>query len=402
MPTDVIITGFTKSQPLLLLSLSPLCTLKREGLIRDIHYVTWDSAEIDPYVAPLAKIPQVNLVRVPQQDVQGTGNQRGVVYQSSNLAAGLDLISGNNTVVLKTRPDFVLNVNFLRKKIESFEQWSAVPESSFATGLPAPALRNRIWLPWADANQFFFYADMAFMGRKGDLKKLVTELTPEEFELLGDPDCGWYAHSVRFAHIFASRYPIFARYMQDYRYFVNNVEYRSRQLSLLLSEGFFWHLAVAHAWILYSQFHVDAGAQGDIMFFANNHNQKTDWSNPATFRLSTPFESVRGWRESTKPQSTMLTMRRTYGRLMDDAWQQALFTNPPPDLPAEKLAAIVQNIAQYDDGRFETMEDLFFLKLEAFHRQHWLERSRSPDDIVQVAGAGGQHHQTVEAHRHAG
>jgi hypothetical protein len=66
--------------------------LKREGVLRSIVWVTWEAAEIDPWVAPLADMPDVSLVRVPQPAVQGTGNQRGVVYQIRNLQAALSQV----------------------------------------------------------------------------------------------------------------------------------------------------------------------------------------------------------------------------------------------------------------------------------------------------------------------
>ena len=53
-PVDALVTGFTKSPELLDRSLAPLRRLKQENIIREIHCVTWDGAELDPYVAPLA------------------------------------------------------------------------------------------------------------------------------------------------------------------------------------------------------------------------------------------------------------------------------------------------------------------------------------------------------------
>jgi hypothetical protein len=401
-PTDAIVTGFVKSPALLALSLAPLRTLKQEGVLRDIHYVTWDSAEIDAHVAPLADMSDVNLVRAPQPQAEGTGNQRGVIYQVANLDAALGLVAGDDTVVLKSRPDFIIDTDFLRRKITSFDTWSAIPRERIGAQLPKPALHNKIWIPWADASQPFFYEDAAFMGRKRDLKKLLTALTPRDLEVLGDPDCGWFAHVVRYARVFASRYPIFAQYLEEFPYFVNDLDYRCTQIGTMLGDGFFWHLLIAHAWILHTQFHVDVGEQGDILFFANNTNKNADWSKPETLRLAMPYEQSQQWRETTKPGSMTQTLRRTYSRLMDDAWQDAVFTNTPPDFSREKLAAVLQNIANYRDGRMEGMEEMFYMRLEAFHRERWLERRGSPDHIAQIAGAGGEHHQPVEAHRHAG
>jgi hypothetical protein len=40
-PVDALVTGFTKSPELLARSLDSLRRLKQEGIIRDIHCVTW-------------------------------------------------------------------------------------------------------------------------------------------------------------------------------------------------------------------------------------------------------------------------------------------------------------------------------------------------------------------------
>ena len=85
----------------------------------------------------------------------------------------------------------------------------------------------------------------------------------------------------RSPRIFAPAYRLFANYLRNYRYFINDFDYRLQLVPHLLNDGFFWHVLVAHAWILHSQFHVDAGRQGDIVFYANNVNQNADWSKPS-------------------------------------------------------------------------------------------------------------------------
>lgn len=65
-PVDALVTGFTKSPDLLARSLAPLRRLKHEGIIRNIHCVTWDSPELDVCVAPLNEVHEVQLTRMPQ------------------------------------------------------------------------------------------------------------------------------------------------------------------------------------------------------------------------------------------------------------------------------------------------------------------------------------------------
>jgi len=155
--TDVLITGFVKSPALALQSLKPLTELQREGVIRDIHYVTWDSPELDPWLAPVAAVPGVQLTCVPQPDAKGTPAQRGVVYQVENLKAALAQLADEDGLVFKTRLDFVADTDFLRRKITGFETHCAPVSRTAPNGvvMPAPLQGNRIWIPWADSNHPF-------------------------------------------------------------------------------------------------------------------------------------------------------------------------------------------------------------------------------------------------------
>jgi hypothetical protein len=293
-PADAIVTGFVKSPVVLQRSLAPLLQLKQEGVLRSIICVTWDTCEIDAWVAPLADMQGISLVRVPQPSVQGTANQRGVVYQVRNLDAALAQFADDDALILKSRPDLVVNVDLLRAKIVNFDSLCAVSDGQTALGvkMQRPVLGSKIWIPWADSNQPFFYEDAVFLGRQKDLGKLVTSLSQQDMDILGEPVCGTYAHVVRFAGIFASRYRLFANYLRNYRYFINDIDYRLRLVPQILNDGFFWHVLVAHAWILHSQFHVDAGRQGDIVFYANNVNQNADWSKPESLRTATPYDYI--------------------------------------------------------------------------------------------------------------
>lgn len=157
-PIDVIVTGFTPSPVLMGRSLAPLCDLRREGLVRSIQYVTWDSADIDLCLTSLAGMPEVIVTRVPPPRTEGTRPQRNLVYQIENLAAALRLLPRDNTPILKWRPDFVARYAFLRDKITTFENWSAAPDNvCFGVAMLPHLFRSRIWIPWADANLPFFF-----------------------------------------------------------------------------------------------------------------------------------------------------------------------------------------------------------------------------------------------------
>jgi len=372
-PADALVTGFVKSPVVLEQSLAPLRKLRFDGVIRHIHYVTWDRAELDAYVAPLALMGDVRLTRVPQPEVAGNGNQRGVTYQVRNLEAGLKLLRDDDALVLKYRPDFIASPRLLQDKIVNFDRLCA-PVSTIApngVAMPAPVLAHKIWIPWADSNQPFFYEDAAFLGTLGDIRKLVTPLDPADHAMMGHDDCGSYAHVVRFAKIFRERWPLFEGYLRHYDCFVNDLPYRMKLVPEMLDDGFFWHALIAHAWILYSQFHVDSGAPGDVRFYANNVNRDADWSRPETLKLANPYDHLANWRQDTRPGEATHSVRRAYGRLVDDAWQAALFNQTLPDFPADMLAGLMTNVAACSDGRLAEIEADFYARLDRFYRSYW-------------------------------
>ncbi|HEY0266547.1 MAG TPA: hypothetical protein VGC16_07330 [Rhizomicrobium sp.] len=368
LPVDVIVTGFTPSTALMEKSLAPLRQLHREGVVRGIHYVTWDSAEIDPYLAPLAGMPEVTLTRVPQPQAQGIPEQRGLVYQIENLAAGLRLLPQDDSLVLKWRPDFVARHAFLRDKVAEFETWSAVPENvCFGVAMPPRLFQSKVWIPWADSNSPFFFEDAAFFGMRRDIEKLVTPLTPADMAILDDVTCRWYVHVVRYAKIFVSRYPFLENYLKHFRLFPMDVEHRLKIVPYLADNGFGWHLLIANAWILHSQFHVDIGAPGDLSFYANAVNRDADWSRFDSLKVTFPYDDPTAWRDATRAGKVFPSVNRAFGRLMDDEWQKALFTTGVPDLPRDTLVALMANIARSRDGRLAQIEAEFYQGAERIY-----------------------------------
>lgn len=72
----------------------------------------------------------------------------------------------------------------------------------------------------------------------------------------------------------------------------------------------------------------------------------------------------------------MPCVARSYGRLMDDAWQHALFTTPIlRDLKPETLRQTLRNIATYDQGNLGAAEAAFYGRLAAVHAQNWQNRA---------------------------
>src|ERR1700761_782514 len=356
---DAIVVGFAKSALLTEQSLAPLRALRQRGVLRSLHYVTWDSPEIDGYIAPVLNMPDVQITRVPQPQVDGEMSvQKNFVYQIRNLEAALSLIPDDDALVLKWRTDIVANPDFIADKIACFDLDCEIDRDAKPLGvtMPEPVLRNKIWIPWADSNQPFFYEDAAFLGRKADLRKLVTPYTRADIKMLADPLCNHYCHIVRFARIFLPSYPIFANYLKHYRHITNEQVYRTKLMPHLLQSGYFLFLLIAHAWILYNQFHVDCGEQGDLMFYPNQSNTKTDWSKPETWRVAYPYDSVVGWQRTTVPGHFAPNAGRPFGRLVDEQWQTALFTKGVVDIPPGPLKGLLEHSAHFGDGRLAGIE----------------------------------------------
>lgn len=369
-PVDALVTGFVKSGELLNRSLAPLRRLRQQGIIRAIHCVTWDSAELDPFVALLEVMDDVKLTRVKQPEAQGGPNQRGVVYQVENLKAALALVA-DEPLILKWRPDFVAQYDFLCSKIVYFDTYAAVPpRTCFGVTMPAPVFGNKIWLPWADCNNPFFFEDAVFLGAKADVAKLAVPPNAADHEILGDPLCGTYAHVMRFAKPFLGHYPLLRNYLKFFRPFRTDLEYRKQLIAFLTNNGFFWHVLIAHAWILHSQFHVDAGAQDDLVFFSNAANPQADWSDFSSLKSAFPYDSIEGWRASTHAGKLLPGPSRPFGRLMDDKWQRAIFTQELPDLPRQTLTALMANVAGSGDGRLAKIEAEFYQALAQLSAQH--------------------------------
>ena len=372
-PTDAIVIGFTKNAELCRRAFEPLLDLRRQGMLRDIHYVTWDSAEIDAFVAPVITLGGVQITRVPQPAASGNRNQRGLVYQTRNLEAAFARVAEPDALLVKLRPDYIFRTGFLKTKLQGFDRFCAKPAAATIhdVTLPPSPFERKIWIAWADANQPFFHDDAAFIGLKGDLIKLTGDNVESRLPLLEDLSCGSLVHVLRYAPAFLPLYPMFARYISEYSGFINDMDYRRKLMPALLQDTFFWHLLVAHAWILYTAFHIDCGRAGDIAFYPNTINADANWTDLASIMLAPPFDHVDEWRRGTKAGSEALpALTRVYGRLMDDAWPRAFFTKPMTDLPDATVAALMRGVALYRNGHLARIEDAFYTTLASFHREY--------------------------------
>ena len=377
-PAIAIVTGFTKSPELLARSFAPLRALKQKGVLDRILAVTWDAPGIDAYVAPILDMDGVELVRVPQPDVSGTRHQNGVVYQIRNLEAALVRVSEADALVLKLRPDFVADVEFLEDKIVNFERLCGPSRLHERLGvtMPASPFAMKVWVPWADANQPFFCEDAAFMGLKRDISQLASRDAEKYLDVLSDEACGWFAHVVRFIVPFLSSYPIFEPYVREFRYFPNDLDFRLVAIPELLTDEFFLHMLLASAWILATSFHVDSGAPGQLTLYTNTSNPDADWSRVETLKPNPPYDDLSTWRQGQEPGGVMPCVGRVFGRLVDDSWQHALFSESSlRDLSVLQIRGVLRNVSAYRRGALATAQGNFRRLLVRLYRQHWRGRT---------------------------
>jgi hypothetical protein len=368
-PVAVLVVGFTRKAGLLKRSFAPLRRLKHAGCIDRILYVTWDRSDLDPWVAEAGVMPEVELVRVAEPAVSGEPYQKKHFYQTHNIAAALSLVLDDETLVFKLRPDQVIEEEFLAAKIAGFERWSAPSRlaTRFDAALPRSPFRRKIWVPWADSNQPFFFEDGLFAALRGDAVKLVTAASDDIVRQFGDAGSAWIVHVARHIAPFLADYPIFGRYLAAFKCFRQDNDYRYAMLSEIGADPFFWHLAIANAWILANNFHVDCGRQGQIIFYPP---EAAEWADKPLEAVPSrmPYNDIAMWRGGQTPGSVFPTIGRVFGRLVDDDWQQAVFTRPQSDLTPQNLAGVLRCISLYRSGILREAEDQFYQTLERIYR----------------------------------
>ena len=375
-----LVTGFTRNGELCRRGLAPLRELKRRGLLDRILAVTWDGAALDEFLAPYAAMPEVELVRLPQPVVTGGVYRKGCTLQLRNLEAALALVPETDALIFKTRPDFVADAEFLAGKLANFDRLCApsLLPYSFGADMPESPFDMKIWLPWADSNQPFFYEDGAFMGLKRDIAKLADRRAEYYLSDLDNHTYSWLAHVVRFVTPFLDDYPIFERYLLDFHCFPKVMEFRFDMLKAAHELPFFWYLVLTHAWIMATSFHVDCGTDGQLGLYTNLYNQQSDWSKFEALLSSPPYNDVAGWREGQCPGGVSARRRPRLWRVMDDDWQHALFTRPElTDLALDAIRSILRNVTFYSQGLLAESENEYYSALQDLCRAHgFLPRER--------------------------
>lgn len=369
--TTAIVTGFTVHEALMRQSFQSLINLRRTGVIDRILYMTWDAPALDGYVAPATEWPEVEIVRIPQPDVGGIPQRRGFVLQSRNIAAALAMVGDPGELVIKTRPDFLFDEAFLAGKIASFSLWREAPDFSYRIPpmMPPSPFAARIWVPWGDGGAPFFYEDAAFIGLAGDLEKLVTPMADELIQYCGDEKAVNLAHVLRFAVPFLDQHPIFLRYIRDFHLFRMELAYRKELAPLCAGDPYYWHMAVAHAWILTSSFHIDCGRQGQLHLVpSSTAHERRDRPVEELCDYVT-YKDVEQWRKMEEPGTFLPLLSRAGSRLMDDEWQTRLFSGPVEQgYTHDNLLVILANLHQFQTGLLNELEEAFYGALNQLYR----------------------------------
>jgi len=359
-----VVVGFTRIPGLLEASFAPLVSLKRRGVLDRILYVTWSRSDLDPWIAAAAAMPEVELVRIPEPALSGQPYQKKHFYQTHNIAAALAMVDDDDALIIKLRPDQIIDEAFLASKIWGFDTVCAPSRLAQKIGerMPASPFKMKIWTPWADSNQFFFMEDGIIGGLRRDVAKLMTTKGDELVRRYGDANSAWIVHIARFIAPFLRDYPIFRKYLDNFTCYPQHDACRIAMLSAVSGDPFFWALVIVNAWILAVNFHVDAGLQGQISFYPTEDRAKKAGSGVPLlpFDSRPPYDYVERWRQGQKPGSVSENVSRLYGRLVDDSWQHAIFTRPMADFPIDHIRGILRCNTLYKQGAFAEIEEPYY------------------------------------------
>lgn len=378
-------TGLPRNAALMQASLRPVLELKRNGVIDRVLYVTWDRNDLDAALAPVAAVPDLELIRIPEPKLSGVGYQKSFVYQTMTLAAGLAQVGDPDALVLKLRPEYVFDTGFLAAKIMAFDYVCAPGNlrGRFPVNLPPSPFAAKIWVPWADANQPFYIEDAAFLGLCRDLVQLTAPQGDAEIMNHSDLKYRWVMHPLRFIYPFVAGFPLFDRYIRELSLFPQDLEYRQKLMPLLISDPFFWHLTFATAWVLANNFHIDCGYPRQLLFYPEGCLSDLKPTFLDDECVYPPYNNIEGWRAGQKPGQSVPCVLRPFGRLLDDSWPQALFRCADlGDITPENRIGILNNLSLYRTGLLEDIENDFYAKVRHVLGEFRQQQAKTPECAV--------------------
>ncbi len=246
-------------------SLVMLDRLRTEGLISRIIISTWNEELRDnPSVSAFVNKFKCDLVSRPDPGMgHGPGSEltSSMAPQTLGLRQALTVVDDDD-MVLKMRPDVVLNEAFLRKLLSSSRTgaFNAAPGSPF---------KKRIWVPWADLLYPFLIADEVYLGRCGDLKLLATDFYLQYSAGKAVHQHAETCHILRYLAPFESG--VFADFFKNWVYLQYELPVLeggwTEYLMVKFKTPMWWVMIAKYASILCDNFIIDGGRPGDIVFY---------------------------------------------------------------------------------------------------------------------------------------
>ena len=400
MSVSCIIVGLIRSDALIEQSLRTLNRLRAEGLVSRIVISTWNEELRDnPSVSLFANKYNCDLVSRPDP---GTGHGPGSELTSSMAPQTLGLRQAlmavdDDDMVLKMRPDVVLNEAFLRNLLISSQT------ASFDAA-PGGPFKKKIWVPWADLIYPFLIADEMFLGRCGDLKRLATDFYLQYSAGKAVHPHAETCHILRYLAPFESG--VFADFFKNWVYLQYELPVIeggwTEYFTVKFRTPIWWVMIAKYASILCDNFIIDGGRPGDIVFYRKS-GDRTNRSAPreichfypgtmipVAIKPNTFLENITSIRSRVLILNDMEWLKNIrYGNIRSDAYYDSWF------LPALAQMQGMESRGECPDlgkGIIETIRQLKGrdVDLSALAHPDWQIRRRpSLDDTPsQIQRAG--------------
>jgi len=399
MSVSCVIVGLIRSDALMEQSLIALSHLRSEGLISRIIISTWNEEVRDnPSVSLFANKYKCDLVSRPDPGMgHGPGSELTSSMAPQTLGLRQALVTvGDDDMVLKIRPDVVMNEAFLRNLLVS----ARTASFDAAAGCP---FKKKIWVPWADLIYPFLIADEVFLGRCGDLKLLATDFYLQYSAGKAVHPHAETCHILRYLAPFESG--VFADFFKNWVY----LQYELPVLEGGWTEYFvtkfktqmWWVMIAKYVSILCDNFIIDGGQPGDIVFYRKSGDRLNRSAPreichfypgtmiPFAIKANSFLENITSIRARVLILNDMEWLRNVrYGNIQSDAYYDTWF------LPAIAQMQGMESRGECPDLGESIIETIRNLKgrnvdLSALSHPDWQIHRRRPsaDLALQTRGA---------------
>ena len=203
---DVIFTGLVRTPEMFKKSINDLLQLRKEGLINQIIFSTWDyEIPKNPEIFSFLQKNKVIVIGSQEPKDRGTGN---IWCQMKSLEEALKKIDADR-FILKNRTDVYINLNFLRKLIKEKEKLLKIKKD-----LPKGNIfKYKIWIHYYELKTPFHMGEECLFAYYDDMKKMINyDSSYDNNYKIGSA----LSHIRRFIHPFIHDYPILQEYLKSY------------------------------------------------------------------------------------------------------------------------------------------------------------------------------------------